>query len=113
MSEFPEVFPKDIVNLPPEKEVEFSIDLIPGTRPLSFIPYRMSPLELTKVKKQIEELLVNVFIRPSVSPYGVLVLLIKKKDRSIRLCIDYRQLNKVTIKNKYPLLRIVTYWISC
>ena len=100
------MFPNDIVNLPPEREVEFSIDLIPGTGPLSFAPYRMSPLELTELKKQIEELLAKGFIRPSVSPWGAPVLLVKKKDGSMRLCIDYRQLNKVTIKNKYPLPRI-------
>ena len=75
------MFRKDIVNLPPKREVEFSIDLIPGTGPLSFAPYRMSPLELTELKKQIEELLAKGFIRPSVSPWGgAPVLLVKKKD---------------------------------
>ena len=104
--EFPEMFSKDIVNLPPERKVEFFIDLIPGTRPLSFALYRMSPLELNELKKQIEELLAKGFIRLSVSPWGVLILLVKKKDGSVKLCIYYRQLNKVTIKNKYPLPRI-------
>ncbi|XP_050897961.1 uncharacterized protein LOC127104858 [Lathyrus oleraceus] len=104
--EFPEVFPEDVSTLPPEREVEFSIDLVPGTAPISVSPYRLAPLELTELKNQLEELLTKHFIRPSVSPWGAPVLLVKKKDDSMRLCIDYRQLNKVTIKNKYPLPRI-------
>ena len=103
---FPEVFPDDINDLPPEREVEFNIDLIPGTRPVSMTPYRMSPAELAELKKQLEDLLDKKFIRSSVPPWGALVLLVKKKDGSMRLCMDYRQLNKVTIKNKYPLSRI-------
>nr|KYP33810.1 Transposon Ty3-I Gag-Pol polyprotein [Cajanus cajan] len=93
-------------SLPPEREIEFSIDLVPGTSPISIAPYRMSPKELVELKKQIEELQGKQFIRPSVSPWGAPVLLVKKKDGSMRLCVDYRQLNKVTIKNKYPLPRI-------
>nr|KYP61999.1 Transposon Ty3-G Gag-Pol polyprotein [Cajanus cajan] len=93
-------------SLPPTNEVEFSIDLVPGTRPISIAPYRMSPIELVELKKQIEDLLEKGFARPSVSPWGAPVLLVKKKDGSMRLCVDYRQLNKVTIKNKYPLPRI-------
>nr|XP_027186585.1 uncharacterized protein LOC101494362 [Cicer arietinum] len=104
--EFPEVFPKDVNNLQPEHEIEFSIDLVPGIGPISMAPYRMSPLELSELKKQLEELLAKQFIRPSVSPWGAFVLLVKKKDGSMRLCVDYRRLNKVTIKNKYPLPRI-------
>ena len=73
---------------------------------MSIAPYRMSPLELAELKKQIEELLDKKFIRPSVSPWGAPVLLVKKKDGTMRLCVDYRQLNKITIKNKYPLPRI-------
>ncbi|MCI73272.1 RNA-directed DNA polymerase (Reverse transcriptase), partial [Trifolium medium] len=69
-------------------------------------PYRMSASELNELQKQLEELLEKIFVRPSVSPWGAPVLLVKKKDESMRLCIDYRQLNKVTIKNKYPLPRI-------
>ncbi|RDX95970.1 hypothetical protein CR513_21428, partial [Mucuna pruriens] len=88
------------------REIEFSIDLAPGTGPISAAPYRMSPLELAELKKQLEDLLEKKFVRPSVSPWGAPVLLVKKKDGSMRLCIDYRQLNKVTIKNKYPLPRI-------
>jgi hypothetical protein len=103
---FPDVFPEDVSELPPEREVEFTIDLIPGTSPVSMAPYRMSASELSELKKQLEELIEKKFIRPSVSPWGAPVLLVKKKDGSMRLCIDYRQLNKVTIKNKYPLPRI-------
>jgi len=106
VQEFPEVFPDDITELPPEREVEFAIDLVPGTSPISIALYRMSASELGELKKQLEELLEKQFIRPSVSPWGAPVLLMKKKDGSMRLCVDYRQLNKVTIKNRYPLPRI-------
>ncbi|KAK2397792.1 cleavage and polyadenylation specificity factor subunit [Trifolium repens] len=104
--EFPDVFPKDVSDLPPEREVEFSIEVVPGTNPISMAPYRMSTPELDQLKKQLEELLEKKFIRPSVSPWGAPVLLVKKKDGSMRLCIDYRRLNQVTIKNRYPLPRI-------
>ncbi|GAU10603.1 hypothetical protein TSUD_418240, partial [Trifolium subterraneum] len=104
--EYLDVFPKEINSLPPEREIEFSIDLVPGSQPISIAPYRMSPLELRELKSQLEELLQKHFIRPSVSPWGAPVLLVKKKDGTMRLCIDYRQLNKVTIKNKYLLPRI-------
>ncbi|GAU31786.1 hypothetical protein TSUD_22320 [Trifolium subterraneum] len=104
--EYLDVFSDDVVSLPPEREIEFSIDLVPGSQPIYVAPYRMSPLELRELKSQLEELLQKHFIRPSVSPWGVPVLLVKKKDGTMRLCIDYRQLNKVTIKNKYPLPRI-------
>ncbi|XLS75404.1 hypothetical protein HN51_032269, partial [Arachis hypogaea] len=104
--EFPEVFPDDIDEFPPNREVEFSIELVPGAGPISSAPYRMSPLEMNELKSQLEDLLGKNFIRPSVSPWGAPVLLVKKKDGSMRLCVDYRQLNKVTIKNKYPLPRI-------
>lgn len=103
---FPEVFPDEIPSAPPEREVEFTIDLVPGTRPISMAPYRMSASELAELKSQLKDLLERKFVRPSVSPWGALVLLVKKKDGSMRLCIDYRQLNKVTIKNRYPLPRI-------
>ncbi|GAU16878.1 hypothetical protein TSUD_368270 [Trifolium subterraneum] len=106
VSEFSDVFPEDISDLPPEREVEFSIDLVPGTSPISMAPYRMSASELNELKKQLEELLEKKFIRPSVSPWGAPMLLVKKKEGSMRLCIDYRQLNKATIKNNYPLPRI-------
>ncbi|XP_012574249.1 uncharacterized protein [Cicer arietinum] len=106
VSEFEDVFLEDVTSLPPEREVEFSIDLVPGTGPISIAPYRMPPLELSELKNQLEDLITKQFIRPSVSPWGAPVLLVKKKDGSMRLCIDYRKLNKVTIKNKYPLPRI-------
>lgn len=99
--EFPKVFPEDINDLPPECEVEFTIDLVPGTSLVSISPYWMSTIDLSKLKKKIEDLLEKKFIRPSVSPWGVPVLLLKNKDGSMRLCVHYRQLNKVTIKNKY------------
>ncbi|XP_028798835.1 uncharacterized protein LOC114754221 [Neltuma alba] len=104
--DYPEVFSDEVAGLPPEREVEFSIELVPGTTPISKAPYRMSPSELVELKKQLEELLEKGLIRPSVSPWGSPVLFVRKKDGSLRLCIDYRQLNKVTIKNKYPLPRI-------
>jgi len=104
--EYLDVFPEDVPGLPPQREIEFTIDLVPGSRPVFIAPYRMSPLKLAELKKQIEELLDKQFIRPSVSPWGTPVLLVKKKDDTMRLCVDYRQLNKFTIKNKYPLPRI-------
>ena len=104
--EFEDVFPDEVPGLPPSREVEFSIDLVPGTGPMSMASYRMVPAELVELKSQIEELLGKQFIRPSTSPWGAPVLLVKKNDESLRLCVDYRQLNKMTIKNKYPLSRI-------
>ncbi|KAG8495695.1 hypothetical protein CXB51_013504 [Gossypium anomalum] len=104
--EFSDVFPEELPGLPPEREVEFSIDLIPGTTPISIAPYRMAPTELKELKTQLQELVDRGFIQPSHSPWGAPVLFVKKKDGSLRLCIDYRQLNKVTIKNKYPLPQI-------
>ena len=88
--EFPDVFPDDIAGLPLEREVEFTIDLIPRTKPISIPPYRMALADLRELKAQLEELLSKGFIRPSISPWGALVLFVKKKDRSLQLCIDYR-----------------------
>ncbi|KAL4386182.1 hypothetical protein GQ457_09G020750 [Hibiscus cannabinus] len=96
----------EFFNLPPTREVEFGIDIQPRNNPGLITPYRMAPIELKELKKQLEELQSKGFIRPSTSPWGGLVLFVKKKDRSMRLCINYRQLNRVTIKNKYPLPRI-------
>jgi hypothetical protein len=104
--EFSDVFPEDLPGLPPEREIEFGIDLVPSTTPISIPPYRMAPAELKELKDQLQDLLDKRFIRPSVSPWGAPVLFVKKKDGSLRLCIDYRQLNKVTVRNKYPLPRI-------
>ena len=104
VKEFPDVFPDS--GLPLDREVEFTIDLIPGTEPISIPPYRMAPAELRELKAQLEELLSKGFIRSSISPWGAPVLFVKKKNGSLRLCIDYRQLNRVTIRNQYPLPRI-------
>ncbi|XP_061339376.1 uncharacterized protein LOC133286051 [Gastrolobium bilobum] len=100
VNEFMDVFPDEIPNLPPEREIEFSIELLPGVGPISMAPYRMSPLELAELKKQIEDLLAKQFIQPSVSPWGAPVLFVKKKDGTLRLVTGYRQLNKVTIRVK-------------
>ncbi|KAA0048090.1 hypothetical protein E6C27_scaffold385G001650 [Cucumis melo var. makuwa] len=104
--DYPDVFPEKLSGLPPQREIEFAIELEPGTVPISRAPYRMAPVELKELKVQLQELLDKGFIRPSVSPWGAPVLFVKKKDGSMRLCIDYRKLNKVTVKNKYPLPRI-------
>ncbi|KAL0539655.1 hypothetical protein IC582_023871 [Cucumis melo] len=104
--DYPDVFPEELPGLPPHIEVQFAIELEPGTVPISRAPYRMAPAELKELKVQLQELLDKGFIRPSVSPWGAPVLFVKKKDGSMRLCIDYRELNKVTVKNRYPLPRI-------
>ena len=106
ISDFPDVFPEELPGLPPHREIEFSIDVVPSATPASITPYRMAPLELKELKLQLQELLEKGFIRPSVSPWGAPVLFVKKKDGTLRLCIDYRQLNKLTVKNKYLLPRI-------
>jgi hypothetical protein len=106
LRDFRDMFVDEIPELPPRREIDFSIDLLPGSAPISKAPYRMSLPELTELKIQLQELLDKEYIRPSVSPWGAPVLFVKKKDGTLRLCIDYRQLNKMTIKNKYPLPRI-------
>nr|GFC06652.1 putative reverse transcriptase domain-containing protein [Tanacetum cinerariifolium] len=103
---FPEVFPEDLPGLPPSRQVEFYIDLIPGATPVARTPYRLAPSELKELSEQLKELSEKGFIRPSSSPWGAPVLFVKKKDGSFRICIDYQELNKLTIKNKYPLPRI-------
>ena len=100
--EFEDVFPDEVLGLPSHREVEFSIDLVPRTGLVSMAPYRMAQAELVELKKQIEELMEKRFIRPSTLPWGAPMLLVKKKDGSSHLCVDYRQLNKMIIKNKYP-----------
>ena len=104
--EYPDVFPDDLPGMPPDRDVEFTIELQPGTAPISRRPYRMPPNELAELKKQLQELLDKGYIRPSNSPWGCPALFVKKKDESLRLCVDYRLLNAVTIKNKYLLPRI-------
>jgi hypothetical protein len=106
LCEFRDMFVDEILELPPRREIDFSIDLLPGSTPISKAPYRMSLLELTDLKIQLQELLDKEYIGPSVSPWRAPVLFMKKKDGTLRLSIDYRQLNKMTIKNKYPLPRI-------
>ena len=96
--EFLDIFPEDLPELPPVREIEFSIEIMPGTAPISKAPYRMASMELAELKKQIQDLLDKGLIRPSASPWGAPVLLVKKKDGSQRLCIDYRELNHVTVK---------------
>jgi hypothetical protein len=104
--EYPDVFPDELPGMPPDRDVEFVIELQPGTAPISNRPYRMPPKELAELKNQLQELLDNGYIRRSSSPWGCPALFVKKKDGSLRLCVDYRPLNAVTIKNKYPLPRI-------
>ena len=103
---FADVYPDEVPELPPAREVEFAIDLVPGTAPISRAPYWMASLELRELKTQLQELLEQGFIRPNVSPWGTPVLFVRKKDGSLRLCIDYKMLNQVTVKNRYPLPRI-------
>ena len=102
VNEYSDVFPDEVLGLPPSRDVDFTIDLVPSAGIVFMTPYRMAPAELVELKKQIEDLLEKKFIRPSASPWGAPLLLVKKKDESSRLCVDYRQLNKLTIKNKYP-----------
>ncbi|GJT40671.1 putative reverse transcriptase domain-containing protein [Tanacetum coccineum] len=103
---FPEVFPEDFPGLPPTRQVEFQIDLIPGAAPVARAPYRLAPSEMKELPDQLKELSDKGFIRPSSSSWGAPVLFVKKKDGSFRMCIDYQELNKMTIKNRYPLPRI-------
>jgi hypothetical protein len=104
--EYLDVFPDELPGMPPDRDIEFAIELQPGTAPISKRPYRMPPAELAELKKQLQELLDKGFIRPSTLPWGCPALFVKKKDESLRLCVDYRPLNAVTIKNKYPSPRI-------
>ena len=99
-------FLDELSGLPPHRDVDFVIELHLGTSPISMTPHRMAPVELHELKVQLLELLDKGFIRLSTSPWGALVLFANKKDKTLRLCIDYRQLNRVTIKNRYPLPRI-------
>ncbi|KAJ9548849.1 hypothetical protein OSB04_021392 [Centaurea solstitialis] len=106
VSEYPDVFPDDLPGIPPERQVEFRIDLVPGAAPVAKAPYRLAPPEMQELSKQLQELLDKGFIRPSTSPWGASILFVKKKDGSMRMCIDYRELNKLTVKNRYPLPKI-------
>ncbi|MFS7889245.1 putative nucleotidyltransferase, Ribonuclease H [Helianthus anomalus] len=104
--DFPQVFPDGLPGLPPSRDIDFRIDLIPGANPVAKAPYRLAPSEMRELSSQLQELLEKGFIRLSTSPWGAPVLFVKKKDGSFRMCIDYRELNKLTIKNRYPLPRI-------
>jgi hypothetical protein len=104
--EFPDVLPKDLPGLPPERDVEFVIELKPGTAPVSRRSYQMPPNELAELKTQLQDLLEKGFIRPSSSPWGCPAIFVKKKDQTLWMCVDYRPLNEVIIKNNYPLPRI-------
>jgi hypothetical protein len=88
--DYPDVFPDELPGMPPDRDIEFTIELQPGTAPISKRPYRMPPAELAELKKQLQELLDKGFIRPSTSPWGCPALFVKKKDESLRLCVDYR-----------------------
>ena len=103
--EFPDVFPEELPGVPPERQVEFRIDLVPGAAPIAKAPYRLAPPEMQELSLQLQELLGKGFIRPSSSPWGAPILFVKKKDGSHWMCIDYRELNKLTVKNRYPLPR--------
>ena len=104
--EYTDVFPDELHGLPPYRDVDFGIELHPGTSPISMTPHWMASVELQELRFQLQELLDKGFIRSSTSPWGAPVLFTKKKDKTLRLCIDYRQLNRVAIKNQYPLPRI-------
>ncbi|GJW12054.1 putative reverse transcriptase domain-containing protein [Tanacetum coccineum] len=106
VQDFPDVFLEDLPGLPPTRQVEFKIDLIPGVAPVARAPYRLAPSEMKELSEQLKELFDKGFIRPSSSPWGAPVLFVKQKDGSFRMCIDYRELNKLTVKNCYPLPRI-------
>ena len=104
--DYSDVFPEELSGLPSQREIKFAIDVVLGATSASITPYRMALVELKELKLQLQELLEKGFIRPSISPWGAPVLFVKKKDGTLRLCVDYRQLNKMTVKNKYPLPRI-------
>jgi hypothetical protein len=103
---FPDVFPDDLPGMPPKRAIEFKIELQPSTAPIAKAPYKMSPVEMKELKIQLQGLLNMGYICPSTSPWGCSALFVEKKDKELRLCVDYRLLNAVTIKNKYPLPRI-------
>ncbi|GKF04891.1 putative reverse transcriptase domain-containing protein, partial [Tanacetum coccineum] len=103
--DFPEVFPEELPGLPPPRQVEFRIDLVSGAAPTARAPYRLAPSEMKELSVQLQELLEKGFIRPSSSLWGAPVLFVNKKDGSFRMCIDYYELNKLTVKNRYPFPR--------
>ena len=106
LQDFVDVFPEEIPWLPPKRDPDFTIELVPRAVPNSKVPYQMNILEMNELKLQLQELINKHYVRPSVSPWGAPILFVKKKYSTLRLCIDYRQCNKMTIKNRYPLPRI-------
>ena len=110
LQDYVDIFLEDLTNLPPPREIDHGIEIFLGSEPVSKRPYKMSLPEAIELKEQLRQLLEQGFIRPSNSPWGAPVLFQKKKDGTLRLCIDYRGLNQVTVKNKYPIPRI---WIDC
>jgi hypothetical protein len=106
VSEFLDVFPEELPGMPPNHEIEFVIELVPGTAPIFKRPYRMTANQLAELKEQLQELLDKRYIRPSASPWGAPIIFVPKKDGTQRMCVDYRSLNVVTIKTKYHLPRI-------
>ncbi|KAK4380215.1 hypothetical protein RND71_002077 [Anisodus tanguticus] len=106
VSEFPDIFPDDLPGLPPEREVDFSIDVLSGTQPISIPPYRMAPAELEELKEQLRDLLEKGFIRPSTSPWGAPVLFVPKKDGTWRMCIYSQVVNNITVKYRFPMPRL-------
>ena len=103
VNEFTRVFPEDLPGLPPDRKVTFKIEVLLGTTPSSKVPYWMTPVELKELQAQLQELLEKSFIWPRHSPWGAAVLFVKKEDSTLKMCVDYHELNKVSIKNKYPL----------
>jgi hypothetical protein len=106
VDQYPDVFPEKLSGMPPDRDIEFVIELLPGTALIYKIPYRMSDKQLAELEEQIQELQGKGYIRPSSSPWGAPAIFVLKKDGTQRMCVDYRALNPVTIKNKYPLPRI-------
>ena len=103
MCDYVDVFPDELPGLPPQRVVDFGIKLHPDTSPISITPHRMAPVDLQELRVQLQELLDKGFIRLSTSPWGASVLFAKKKEKTLRLCIDYRQLNRVTKKKSVPI----------
>jgi hypothetical protein len=112
VNEFPDVFLEELPGMPSDRDIEFVIELKPGTAPIYKTPFRMATLELDKLKEHIKEFLEKGFICPSSSPWGAPVIFVPKKDETQRLCVDYRALNEITTKNKYPLPRMMICLIN-
>jgi hypothetical protein len=110
--EYPDVFPEELSGMPPDREIEFVIELVIGTAPILKRPYRMAANQLAELMEQLQELLDKGYIHPSASPWGSPIIFVLKKDGTQRMCEDYRSLNEVTIKNKYPCLELMIYLIN-